>query len=287
MTRDAVPSFGELLAPLDEETFLADHLGRHALRLPARPLPAFDDLDTSALSAAGPSHVDVIRGGIATSVAQNTVPDGCSLRVRRVQTVDATVERFARTLATSLREEVNVNLYLSPSAETPGLAPHADPYDLFVLQLRGTKRWELLGDPDHRLPDQGLTHRDGFTMGTHGELELQAGEVLYLPRGLLHRAHNAGPDPSIHLTASILVKTVGSCIAWLAAELERRLDTRRPLPLRASREDYDDAIAAMHSATEAILADPDRADAFLAHRDVVEYEAIGLSPEDERNEPRR
>ena len=288
MTRDATPpSLPALLAPLDDVTFFAEHRGRHAVRLPARGLTAFDDLDATALATRGPGHVDVIVGGLATADVPTSAPNGCSLRVRRVQVLDAAVERFARGLAASLREEVNVNLYVSPSAETPGLAPHTDPYDLFVLQLRGTKRWELLGDPDGRLADEPLDLRDGLTIGNCGELELRSGEVLYLPRGLLHRAHNANPEPSEHLTVSILVKTVGSCIAWLAAELDRRLEPRRTLPLGGSRRDYDEVLAELQAATGEILSDPARVDAFLAHRDLVEYEGIGLSPLEERIRRRR
>ena len=185
MTREAPPlSFVELIAPLDDAAFFAEHLGRHALRLPARPLSGLDGVDASALATLGPGHVDVIVGGLATPEPAIAIPEGCSLRVRRVQVLDATVERFARGLAAALREEVSVNLYVSPSAETPGLAPHTDPYDLFVLQLRGAKRWELLGDPSHRLTDSALTTRGELTSGNQGELELRAGEVLYL--SLIH-----------------------------------------------------------------------------------------------------
>lgn len=283
----APPSFEELLAPIDDGSFRDDHLGRHALRLPARRLSAFEDLDVRAFIAAS-SHVDVIRSGIASAKGDAALPDGCSIRIRRLQVLDGTVEKFARGLAAALREEVNVNAYLSPDAETPGLAAHTDPYDLFVVQLRGSKHWELLGDPDGRLEDTALVTQGAVTTGTRGELDLGPGEVLYLPRGLRHRARNLGPGPSLHLTVSILVKTTRSGIAWLATELERRLAPHRPLPLGASHDDYDAALAELEAAAMAILGDPERVAAFLAHRDVVEYEGIARPPDDEGAErPRR
>ena len=127
MTREAPPlSFVELIAPLDDAAFFAEHLGRHALRLPARPLSGLDGVDASALATLGPGHVDVIVGGLATPEPAIAIPEGCSLRVRRVQVLDATVERFARGLAAALREEVSVNLYVSPrtrsSAFTTGFS---------------------------------------------------------------------------------------------------------------------------------------------------------------------
>ena len=106
MTREAPPlSFVELIAPLDDAAFFAEHLGRHALRLPARPLSGLDGVDASALATLGPGHVDVIVGGLATPEPAIAIPEGCSLRVRRVQVLDATVERFARGLAAALRQE--------------------------------------------------------------------------------------------------------------------------------------------------------------------------------------
>lgn len=288
MTDAAVPpSLDELLAPIGQDGFLREHLGRHALRLPARPLRGLDEVDPAAFTEAGPTHVDVIRGGLATSGAPTAVGNACSYRVRRVQVLDATIERFAHALAATLREEVNVNLYVSPDAEAPGLAPHTDPYDLFVVQLRGTKRWELLGDPEHRLADVAIHRRDELTIGTRGELDLRPGEVLYVPRGLLHRAHNAASSPSVHLTVAILAKTIRSCIAWLATEIERRLEPGRAFAIGAPARDYDDALAEIEAAARAILADPDRARAFVAHRELVEYEGIALSPEPTRRWPRR
>jgi len=289
MSHSEGPTLQELLAPLDVAAFRERHLGRHAVKLPARDLGDLARIDPAVLAT--PRHVDVIRGGVALPFEGATPPTDQSFRLRRVQLLDDRVERFAHRLAAALGEEINVNLYLSPGRdegpEVPGLAPHRDPYDLFVVQLAGSKRWALLGDVEGRLADEPITDDGALTFGTRGELVLEAGEILYLPRGVLHRVHNAGSTPSTHLAVAILVKTMRSCIDWLATELERRLDPDRPLPLGAERSVYDATLEELAAATAAILTDPARAEAFLAHREVVEYEGMALSPADKSAKPRR
>jgi ribosomal protein L16 Arg81 hydroxylase len=291
VTDASLPSFDELLRPLSMDDWRRHHLDRHAvlLRAPERRWGVLSALDGVGLASTAPTgHVDLIRGGVAQAIEPGATPDDHrSVRVKRLQAFDETVRRFAVGVAAALQEEVNVNLYLSPSGESPGLAPHTDPYDVFVIQLAGRKRWELLGDPEGRLAAEPVTTRGGLTLGTEGELDVRAGDVLYLPRGLAHRANNPGPEPSVHLALSLLVKTMRSCIDWLASELERRLDADRPLPLGASPEERERALDELRAAAEAILTDEARAEAFTAHRDIVEYEGLMLSPAEKAARPRR
>ncbi len=105
-------------------------------------------------------------------------------------------------LEEELHHTVNVNLYFSPPG-SQGFAPHADPMDVFILQLEGAKTWEVrervplssaAGEaatvPADRLPP--------VVLGT----ELRAGNVLYLPRGFVHAASTTA-TASLHLTVGV------------------------------------------------------------------------------------
>lgn len=288
--KDGVVSLDDLFAPLGVARWREQHLGVHAVRLrsPGRRWGSLATLEAETLRRqAPPDHLDVIQGGVAQTAEAQPLPSESSLRIKRLQVLDEGVRHFAVGIATALGEEVNVNLYASPSADTPGLAPHVDPYDVLVIQLSGRKDWELLGDPDGRLPPEPLKERDGLIVGNRGSLELAAGDVLYLPRGVMHRAHNPGPEPSVHLALSLLVKTTRSVIDWLSTELERRVDASRPLPLGSGDEEQDRAISELRTAAEAILTSEDRLAAFRTHRQIVEYEGLLLSPRDKEARPRR
>ena len=90
-----------------------------------------------------------------------------------------------------------------------GLAPHFDDVDVFMLQLEGRKRWRLYYPPQ---PSDWLAshYSNDFTQAELGPcamtLELHPGDLLYLPRGMIHQgdvSSNEGDEvASLHITLS-------------------------------------------------------------------------------------
>jgi hypothetical protein len=112
-------------------------------------------------------------------------------------------------LARRFAAAISVHLYLSaPDADV--LAPHADPSDIFILQLDGRKRWQIcvpraaLGRnaPDANGCEQ-YTHGDMLRMDRCRSLTLSAGELLYVPKGFVHVAHTLADEQSTHVTLGI------------------------------------------------------------------------------------
>lgn len=67
------------------------------------------------------------------------------------------------------------------------VGPHVDQYDVFLLQGRGRRRWQISTDPDiprHRREDTELDVLASFE--PTDEWELEAGDMLYLPPGVAH-----------------------------------------------------------------------------------------------------
>ncbi|CAN5570333.1 hypothetical protein BH24ACT26_BH24ACT26_10970 [soil metagenome] len=116
------------------------------------------------------------------------------------------LSRFCRELELTFTHPVQVNVYLTPPSSR-GLDVHYDTHDVFVLQVSGTKHWEVYG----RALDLPLAHqRRRGKYPNPGvpqiDVELKPGDCLYVPRGFLHGAETNALE-STHMTIGILSYT--------------------------------------------------------------------------------
>lgn len=114
---------------------------------------------------------------------------------------------FAGALGAELGHPVQINAYITPQA-SQGFAAHYDVHDVFVLQIAGAKKW-ILHDSVHPEPlrNQPWTqHRSAVSSRAEetplSDDVLEAGDVLYVPRGYIHSAEALG-DISVHLTIGV------------------------------------------------------------------------------------
>jgi hypothetical protein len=140
------------------------------------------------------------------------------------------VARLCCNLQADLHHPVGANLYLTPPG-SQGFPAHCDTHDVFIVQVEGAKHWRVYGSPE-RLPLAGtgrICPRD--TLGRpEMDFTLQAGDVLYVPRGFLHEACTTACH-SLHLTLGIYGYRWADLLAeavHAAAEHEPRL--RKLLP---------------------------------------------------------
>eukprot|EP01083_Nonionella_stella_P065060 170133_1 len=103
--------------------------------------------------------------------------------------------------------EVGCNVYITPNKKQ-GLAPHWDDVEVFVLQIEGTKRWQLYERPEDE-NNYPLQSSDSLDLSTDCpdakllmEFDLHPGDLLYFPRGAIHCARSVGKGHSTHLTIS-------------------------------------------------------------------------------------
>jgi len=96
---------------------------------------------------------------------------------------------------------VGSNVYITPPS-SQGLAPHCDDVEIFVLQLEGSKEWklykpmvELSRDYTQDLPQESIGE-------PIIEVTLDAGDLLYFPRGVIHQAKTVGTSHSTHISIS-------------------------------------------------------------------------------------
>lgn len=170
---------------------------------------------------------------------------------------------FCRALEEVLTCHMQTNIYLTPQSNddgtgNQGFPPHYDNHDVFVMQISGAKAWRIYGTPVET-PFRG----EQFELGRHeaGEVTqqftLNAGDCLYLPRGLMHDAENVGGEPSLHITVGMITKTWADLMLESISELALTSpDFRRSLPAGFADRDFDREPARAHFAklTRAIAA---------------------------------
>jgi hypothetical protein len=147
---------------------------------------------------------------------------------------------FVRALEPVFSASVQTNIYLTPPG-AKGFRTHYDNHDVFVMQVSGAKHWRIYDEPVGK-PFRG----EGFEPGVHdigepqAEFELEAGDTVYIPRGLMHDAESHPEHASLHITLGLVTKTwadvVLEAISKAALETE---DLRRALPPGYANRDFD------------------------------------------------
>ncbi len=115
---------------------------------------------------------------------------------------------------------VHANMYLTPPG-AQGFDVHFDTHEVFVLQLEGAKTWRLYGAP-RPLPlvDEKLNVPRN-ELGSPREIRLDAGDLLYIPRGFVHEAFTSDVR-SLHLTVGVNIQRWSDLIHEALDDLSRR-----------------------------------------------------------------
>ena len=144
--------------------------------------------------------------------------------------VDAVQRRF--------RCYANGNAYIT-GPESQGFGTHHDGHDVLVLQTSGRKRWRLYAVQEElplegsKTPPRGEAHGWGAPVR---ELELSAGDLLYLPRGVPHSAVTEDCC-SVHLSIGlrpVLMEAVLS--ALVRTVVQRHVHWRRSVAPAGARQ---------------------------------------------------
>lgn len=224
-------SFDDLLAPLDRAGFFGGYWERRHLFLHRGNPDAYGeifalaDIDRWLVAARpNPAHLLLIVPPAAsgqraerkalhevdTAQLYGAFQAGCTLVLEEVEKSWPAVAELAATVGEALSARVWVNSYLTPP-DAQGVPVHPDVQDVLVLQVAGRKDWsiyEMAGESCR----ETLTYRKQLrgpvaaAMAEPPLLEratLEQGDLLYIPRGLPHKAAAPAGSPSLHLTVCI------------------------------------------------------------------------------------
>nr|XP_014431763.1 ribosomal oxygenase 1 [Pelodiscus sinensis] len=255
----AAKLFGWLIAPISPQQFFEQSWEKKPLLIQRRNLAYYQGLfSTSTFDAIlrdnvvkfgvnldVTSYVDGTRethnpiGRALPAVVWDFYRNGCSLRMLNPQAFSATVWHFLSILQEQFGSMAGANTYLTP-AGTQGFAPHYDDIEAFVIQLEGKKHWRVYGPRDDTevLPQFSSCN---FAQEEIGEpiLEtvLEAGDLLYFPRGFIHQGDCLPDAHSLHITVSSYQRNSWGDLlekllpAALQMAIEEDVEYRRGLPL--------------------------------------------------------
>ena len=138
------------------------------------------------------------------------VQDGATLLLNCVDHWHSGVAELTAALTAGLGRSTDAALFATRPG-TQGLGLHVDDGDVFLLQLCGSKHWQV-----HQGPADGDWHTGALTDVPPLVLEttVHAGDALYIPRGVPHRA--AAGDDGLSAHISVFVHEIGTAHLYAA-----------------------------------------------------------------------
>jgi ribosomal protein L16 Arg81 hydroxylase len=270
-------ALASIIDPIDSASFVADYWERKPL-LVRRDDPAFyanlltfEDVDyILANSGLRESDLRVVVDGqnlwqrkdqdARGHFAPGTLEDV----YRAYRTMGATINltylherweplvRLSQKLTAELTMEVTCAAYLTAGG-AHGLKAHYDTHDIFVAQISGTKHWRLYDSP-HPLPlqDQRYYWPVGGPGDPIAEVDVTPGDLLYVPRGLVHDATSAD-EPTLHLAIGVVPVRWADLISAVVTEITGQDSRfRAAVPTRFTHADWQPAA---EQAAAGLLAD--------------------------------
>jgi ribosomal protein L16 Arg81 hydroxylase len=160
---------------------------------------------------------------------------GATLIVDHAEELNPPLFDLASALEAWVRARVNVNLYASWRAEN-GFNLHWDPQDTFIVQIAGRKHWKVYRPTrDFAVQDEKNPAPQPSSEPVFDGL-LEAGSLLYVPRGWWHLATPIG-EPCLHLTVTFNLHRGADLLRWAVDRFQTQLLARQDLPIFATLQE--------------------------------------------------
>lgn len=207
-------SLSDVVAPVPLAEFLQAFRDKRRLHIPAgnhtraASLLPWADVE-SLIALRGFADMEAMQNGMAIppqlyqdepdlGALHDMLAQGASLIIKQVDQHLPQIQRLATAIERQLGLVVGVNAYLSFS-KGGAFKPHWDRHDALVVQVHGAKRWTIWDATFQNPVEKSQDAKHDITGAPSQELELAAGDVLYIPRGQPHAAAVSGGS-SVHLT---------------------------------------------------------------------------------------
>jgi len=173
-------------------------------------------------------------------VVSESLLRGATIRVRNAEKFDAALGELAQRIERHFVARCGGNIYLTPPGKA-GFPPHFDMTDVFIVQCSGKKHWRIY---DHYTNKSELPLAEGkweperfIPTAPPRDFELDRGDVLYLPRGVMHEAFCTDRE-SMHLTISLASLTFADLLRKaIASAAASDIELRRRVPWIAASDD--------------------------------------------------
>lgn len=183
-------------------------------------------------------HMEPFQAGTDAKTARSMVLDQGGSMVVHLDEEDGALGALRQTASDAFGVPISANLYIS-GKQGSALEPHTDRWDTFILQLEGAKEWTVcvpriqpaelegtclegaseplneairaeIGESQAR-SEGGCTQYGGPAwVDGKGRADMdcrqvvtKAGDFFYMPKGVIHKATEAGDGVSAHVTMGI------------------------------------------------------------------------------------
>lgn len=153
---------------------------------------------------------------------------GATIQMQGIHFRHPPLADLCRHLEIELTVPVQANMYITPP-HSRGLGLHLDSHDVLVLQVSGTKHWQVFEPVPPGTDLDDLVNEPPLRLDT----ELARGDALYVPREIPHRVASTTAT-SIHLTIGFVTPSWGDVmkdvVGNVVGGLSREAAFRAPLP---------------------------------------------------------
>lgn len=162
---------------------------------------------------------------------QSLLERGANLKIQRFATLSEKVALIVQDIESWLGFATSSNGYFSFGMQR-GLAIHWDSHDVLAVQLIGKKNWKIFR-PGIELPVKA--HRNALDAAPNPgsaylDVELQAGDALYIPRGWWHDVMPVRGQKTLHASVGLHPPNRADFVGWiLNHEILRNVEFRRSL----------------------------------------------------------
>ncbi len=250
-----------LIQPASPSDFFETHFETGVLHVPRedqtyyRSLLRMEDIDR-VLTTLHLSHpaVHMVNAAKQLQVADYTYPsglidaarlyqeyaDGGTVVLNNLEGSIPSLMDLCRSMEVELSSRFQCNIYVTPGGSAQGLRTHWDSHDVFVLQIEGTKHWRIYDTPVERpFRGQEFVPEDYPPGELTMEFDLKPGDMVYVPRGVMHDAVSTDGD-SCHITLGVLPSSWTDLLLEAVARVGLEdPELRRSLPVGFARRDFD------------------------------------------------
>lgn len=249
----------QLLHPLSQQDFFSTYFEKKHLHIESKQSDRFSDilsfetldsvlgqhaLDSNSLRVVNSEkEFDVSqytwnRGKVDAIKVAKFFAEGATIIFNHLQNHVSELNELCNNISTDINRKTQTNIYLTP-ANSQGFKTHWDTHDVFIMQVEGSKVWKIYKehfkfpfDPDKHGFEPGVIDANNII----DEFVLNAGDILYIPRGIMHSASSTD-SKSLHITFGIMPYTITEVVRdCLDIACEDIVDWRSEVPYGVKSE---------------------------------------------------
>lgn len=161
-----------------------------------------------------------VRTRVLAPEVERLLREGATLVLNRVESKSRVIHSLVRDIMELTCRRAVANAYIAFGG-AGSFGKHWDTHDVFVVQLKGSKRWRVY-EPTFMNPIAGQTsagHKDECPLVPVLDTLLEDGDILYIPRGWWHEAIPIDGCPTAHVAIGTHPHHLIDYANWYSATL--------------------------------------------------------------------